>query len=430
MQTVSLKGSGVKAGSLKRVAKMRALFLAFVSVLMPALAGARDPVDLYAAADAARNNEFALALYRGLSREEAGKNLFFSPLSIRMALAMVYAGARGETAKQMNRVLGFPMQEEKLHRVMQGLVPDRNRGAGGQATFRLDVANSIWASQHTQFQKEFLNIGDTYYGAKPRTLDFGRSEHARETINRWVEEKTQDKIKDLIPHGAIDYLTRMVLANAVYFKAQWGNQFKETATKKETFFAPMGERPGVPMMQQEARGFGYFEDRSVQVLEMPYMEGIASMVVILPRDRKNGLAAMEKKLNAASLRSWMDRLEYREVKVIFPKFKTTQTLALKHRLISLGIKDAFIHGRADFSAMNGKNDLYLSAVFHQAFVDVDEKGTEAAASTAVRVTKAAYTRPEKQPPVFRADRPFLYLIRLRSSGNILFLGRLNDPTAG
>lgn len=369
------------------------------------------------------NNAFALDLFRELKNN--GGNIFFSPYSISTALAMTYAGARGNTAKQMADVLHFTLDPQELHPAFAGVETGLN-AVQGKGNIRLSVANALWPMKGYPFRGQYLALVKKHYGVTITPLDYQRAvEAARKTINRWVEEKTQNKIENLIRPGVLNALTRLVLTNAIYFKGDWASRFKEELTKDDKFFLPSGKTVRAPMMNQEHK-FGYAEFQSLQVLELPYIGNDLSMLVFLPK-KKDGLGQLEKQLTVDKLKRWTAALGQRKVKVFLPKFKMTSQFRLDETLADMGMGDAFDSSRADFSGMDGRpNWLFIGAVIHKAFVDVNEEGTEAAAATAVvmRIKMAAPV----PVPTFRADHPFLFLIRENATGSILFLGRVVDPT--
>ena len=365
------------------------------------------------------NTSFALNLYGKV--KEAEGNLFFSPYSISTALAMTYAGARGNTEKQMAEVLHFTLDPKQLHpafaRVEAQLNAVQERG-----DIELSVANALWSQKDYAFLKEFLDLTKKHYGAVLNLVDFKTAcEAVRKKINAWVEEKTKSKIKDLIKPGILNPLTRLVLTNAIYFKGNWESQFKKHKTKEAPFWLAPGKSIKVPIMTQKHE-FHYMENSNLQMLALPYVGNDLSMIVLLPKE-VGGLAQIEAALNAGNLTTWMDLLKEREILVFLPKFKITSQFSLGKTLTSMGMSDAFT-GKADFSGMTGKKDLYISSVIHKAFVDVNEEGTEAAAATAVTMGLLSMPAP---PPVFRADHPFIFLIRHNPSESILFLGRVVNP---
>ena len=366
------------------------------------------------------NSAFALDLYAKLKEQEG--NLFFSPFSISTALAMTHTGARSETAAQMEKVLHFDIGQERLHPAFKALIEDLNarQQKGG---YELSVANALWGQRGYGFLMEFLDLTVDNYGAGLREVDFvGDTEGARQTINGWVEKETREKIKNLIPPGVLDALTRLVLTNAIYFKGDWAAQFDKEATHDAPFTLLDGKKVEVPMMRQTEK-FGYMETEGFQALELPYVKDELSMIVLLPR-KVDGLAELEKSLTAENLAKWLPELRKRRVIVELPKFKMTSQFSLAKVLRSMGMTDAFSLPPADFSGMNGKKDLFISAVIHKAYVDVNEEGTEAAAATGVVMQLTAAPTP---PVLFRADHPFLFLIRDNRSGSILFLGRMINP---
>jgi serpin B len=370
-------------------------------------------------------NRFAFDLYAHLLRQEG--NLFFSPYSISTALAMTSAGARGQTADQMVDVLRFPKDlrahPASLHAACAGLQNDLN-AAGAKGAFDLAVANRLWGQKGYEFLPDFLALVEKNYGAGIEQVDFARAtEAARQTINAWIEKQTRDKIKDLLKPGVLDAMTRLVLTNAIYFKGKWASEFDKKLTRDEDFFVTPEKKVTAPLMRRTAE-FGYFDGGEMHALELAYQGDRLAMVVLLPKS-KDGIEGLEAALTPNMLEGTCAGLRRREVQVALPRFKTTAEFSLKDPLVAMGMTDAFDPAKADFSGMSGKKDLFISAVVHKAFVDVNEEGTEAAAATAVVARMTAVAEP---PPVFRADHPFLFLIRDTRSGAILFLGRILDPT--
>ncbi len=364
------------------------------------------------------NTAFALDLY-GQLRSRAG-NLFFSPLSLSLALAMTYVGAQGQTAEQMATVLHFPANQEQMHQAFAAMSKDLLDHK--EKKYQLHIANALWGQKGYHFRDAFLQTTKTYYGAGLNEVDFRTAaEEARQTINAWVEEQTKEKIKDLIPPGALDALTRLVLTNAIYFKGDWVLPFKKEQTKDEAFKVSATQQVTVPMMQQTAF-FNYLDGEGFQALELPYVGDTLSMVVLLPK-KIDGLVNFEGSLSVETLTEWLSKLESREVVVSLPRFTMTVEFALKEVLSAMGMPLAF-SGEADFSGISEAEKLHIADVFHKAFVDVNEEGTEAAAATGVVVRTTALGPP---PAVFRADHPFLFLIRDVRSGGIVFLGRLVQP---
>jgi len=362
------------------------------------------------------NTEFALDLYQKLRAVEG--NLFFSPYSISTALAMTYAGARGNTAVQMAQALHFLLDQEQLHPTF-ALLEAKLGDMGRKGYIQLKVANALWPQKGFSLLEAFLALTKQYYGVLITPVDYGDAETARCTINAWIEERTESKIQDMIPPDILDALTRLVLVNAIYFKGNWASQFAQSLTSGAPFWVTPDEQVRVPMMSQ-VYGFRYGEGDGLQVLELPYAGDDLSMVVLLPREI-DGLADLEESLTEKNLGRWTRRLWPSKVQVFLPRFEIAFPLRLDDTLKSMGMVDAF--GDADFSGMDGTRLLYIAAVLHKAFVAVNEEGTEAAAATAV------IARRGMPPPVptFRADHPFVFLIRENSTGSLLFLGRVVNP---
>jgi len=367
------------------------------------------------------NTTFALDLYGQLKASPG--NLFFSPYSISTALAMTYAGAHGDTEKQMSQVLHFETLQGQAHFSFSEL-QRQLKEAGAQQGIQLDIANALWAQKGHPFLFAFLNVAKDEYQANINQADFiSGAEAARGEINQWVSRQTKDKIQDILPPASVDASTRLVLANAIYFKGKWEHPFSKEATRPGDFHVTADQKSMAPMMHKTAH-FAYAEHEDVQILEIPYTKGALRFVAILPR-KIDGLSAVEKKLTPAYLAICLGKLRSEKVEVAMPRFEMRAYFQLKQTLGEMGMPVAFAAGEADFSGMDGTQDLFLSAVIHKAFVDVNEEGTEAAAATGV-VVEAALARPTAMPR-FVADHPFLFLIRDAESGAILFIGRLVKP---
>lgn len=375
-----------------------------------------DPKDA-----AAGNNRFAVSMLRQLGKAESG-NLFFSPYSIESALAMTSLGARGTTLNEMNAALQFP-----------GGIPHRAVAAqnallnqpGDQRPYALAVANALWGQQGLSFQPDFLSQSKEFYGAGLNQVDYrSNPEGARKTINDWVEKQTNGKITDLLAKGTVTPDMRLILTNAIYFKGNWANQFdKDSTNPNDTFHLAAGGTTTVAMMNRTG-SYKYFEGNGFQALTLPYKGNDLSMVVLLPR-QPNGLPALEKSLTAEAIGQWTNSGTAREVQVGLPKFKMTSSFSLGEPLKALGMALPFT-SRADFSALCASDALFISSVVHKAFVDVNEEGTEAAAATGVLMQTTAMRQPVP-PVVFRADHPFLFVIRDNRSGAALFVGRVVNP---
>jgi serpin B len=370
------------------------------------------------------NTAFALDLYRELRAEEG--NIFYSPYSLSVALAMTYAGARGETEQQMADALSFYLSQDRLHPAFNYLdqeLASRGEGAEGkdEEGFRLNIVNDIWGQRDFTFLPDFLDTLAENYGAGLRILDFiGEPEASRIAINDYISEQTEEKIQDLIPEGLIDIMTRLVLTNAIYFNAAWQYPFSEEMTSDGIFHLPDGGEVTVPMMHQ-AESFGYTEGDGYQAVELKYDGEELSMVILLPGSGQ--FSNLEQSLDAEMLNDIIDSLELKHVELTLPKWEYESSFRLKETLKAMGMPAAF-SSAADFSGMTGQPELYIDEVVHKAFVSVDEAGTEAAAASAVIMKLTAMPT---DTAVFTADRPFIYFIRDIETGAILFLGRVVNP---
>jgi len=367
------------------------------------------------------NNEFAFDVYSKF-KDESG-NLFFSPWSISSALAMTYEGARGTTADEMREVLHF--SDSSLMR--PGFAKIQNQINKKEKSYLLSTANALWAQKEYSFLSDYFGLIDSYYGGKVTNLDFvNETEESRVTINSWVEEKTNNKIKDLIPQGLITQDTALVLTNAIYFKGNWLTQFKKENTREEDFKVSGDEIVSVEMMCAfgDDYEFKYAETEKIQVLELPYVDEELSMIVLLPSEGE--MDYLEKNLDNQNFSDWKSNLRMQEVDVYLPKFKFETKYLMGNVLKEMGMATAF-SGGADFSGMTGQRDLFISEVIHQAFVEVNEEGTEAAAATAVIMAITAVE--PYQIPEFKANHPFIFAIQENETGSILFIGRVDNPTA-
>jgi serpin B len=366
--------------------------------------------------------DFATRLYDRVARTRPGKNLFLSPFSIQVALAMCAAGARGPTRQVMAELIGAPANVEEQNRQYAELLKAVN--AEEERTIQLLTANALWWQAGYHFNPDYKQAIADFYGGAFNEVDFvGRPDEAVRTINAWVEDTTREKIKDLIRRDVISSDTRLILTNAIYFKGQWASVFRRDRTTDEDWHGPGGTRK-VPTMHQGGGHF-YYEGKDLQALDLLYQGGELSMLIVLPR-RPDGLAALEA--------AWAAGDTYRRVvaglrsepavMIWLPRFKVEAAFDLGAVLRELGAGLAF-SDRADFGGI-GEEPLKISEVVHKAFVDVNEEGTEAAAATAVAMRLAGFALPQ-EPKVFRADHPFLFFIRQRKTGAVLFTGRLLEP---
>jgi serpin B len=381
-------------------------------IYQPAIPGPKE------LAMAAATAAFGCDLFAKL-RAKAG-NLFFSPLSIEVALAMTSAGARGETRDEMTKVLHLPAGGQPVvGDLLRALQP------GPQAKYDLAIANALWLQQGMTFRQEFLAETNRHYEAALQSVDFAQTEKARQTINHWVEQNTKDKIKDLFAPGTISADNRLVLTNAVYFKGAWVNPFDKKMTRDEAFHVSGDKTVQAPLMRRHGR-YRYFAGDGVQAVDLPYVGNRMSMLVILPT-AADGLSAIEKNLTAERLHGWVEKMGVKPGDVLLPRFKTTDEFDLGETLQGMGMKLAFTP-EADFSGMCPER-LMISTVVHKAFVETNEEGSEAAAATGVGMRVASMPAPQ-EPFTFRADHPFLFAIRDTTTGTPLFVGRVANPVPG
>jgi serpin B len=369
----------------------------------------------------AANTAFGCDLYAKL-RGEPG-NVFFSPFSIEAALAMTACGAKGNTLAEMRKVLHLPADADSTNAGFKSLLTTLN-GDGkpaDQRGFALSVANALWGQKGFPWRKEFLTVTTANYGAGLVEVNFADEPAARTQINTWVEDHTNKKIKDLIPKGLLDAATRMVLTNAVHFKGTWDVEFDKKLTKDGPFTLADGSKKDVPLMHKKSETW-YSETADLQAVDLRYKGGETAMTVLLPK-KVDGLEAVEKKLSAELLDTVGKGMRHTEVALTLPRFKVETKYTLNDPLMALGMVEAF-GPSADFSGLTPADKLYIAKVLHKAFVEVNEEGTEAAAATAVVMKRASMPQ---TPKVFKADRPFLFLIRHTPTNTVLFAGRYEKP---
>jgi len=364
------------------------------------------------------NNQFALELYTELSKN-GKENIFYSPYSIFAALGMTYEGAKGETKDEIKSVFHFP-EDSSLRPNFAKIYNDINKN---EEDYELRTGNALWVQKDYPFLEDYINIVEKYYGGKVSNLDFVKeTEKSRQTINSFIEEQTNGKIKDLIPKGVLDYLTRLVLTNAIYFKGTWQWEFNPKDTEEIDFKITPTDIVKVPMMymKPEKAKFNYADLEDLQILELPYKGEKISMLILLPKDNLEDIQP----LTIEKLKEWKSQMKEETLDEIYlPKFEFNTKYFMKEILSDMGMPTAFGMD-ADFSGMDGTKSLYIKEVIHQAYVKVDEKGTEAAAATGVVMELTSIMSKN----IFRADHPFIFIIQQNDTGNILFLGRVNDPT--
>jgi serpin B len=369
------------------------------------------------------NTAFAVNLYGQLAATPG--NLFFSPYSISTCLAMLYAGARGNTGKQMAQVLEFGANQPSFS-VSFGELQRQLEAARTPNGLELDLANALWTQEGYPFRPAFLHVARDQYQASVNQADFTTEAAAvTDEVNRWVARETKDKIQNILPAGSLDAMTRLVLANAMYFKGAWTASFEKTNTVTNAFYVSSTGQVEAPLMHQPLVGVNYMETNDFQAVELPYGSNqLASMVILLPR-QVDGCAQVEAQLSPAFVSATLASMLKQNVELFLPRFTLASSFELSSTLAGMGMPDAFTPGAANFSGIDGTTSLFISHVFHKAWGEVNEQGTEAAAATVV-VLKSASVPPTF---LFRADHPFLFFIRDTQSGSLLFLGRLADPSA-
>ncbi|NOY65635.1 MAG: serpin family protein [Nitrospirae bacterium] len=368
------------------------------------------------------NNAFAFDLYQKLKDEKG--NIFFSPYSISTALAMIYAGSRGLTEEEMAKVLHLSLKDKHLLHSSFSKLQSELLAIQDKGRVRINMANSLWVQEGYHFQDTFIGLIGKYYGAGLNYVDFAtKTETARKTINRWVAERTGWKIRELIKPGMIDSSTNSVLCNAIYFKGDWLRRFDKEETRDADFHISADRTVKVPMMNQKS-GFKFKDFGDFSAIELPYEGDDLSMIIFLPEEI-NGLAGLERNLTADNVKNWIDELysSYEsEVLLSLPRFKTTYEFKLSDLLAQMGMPHAFKD--SDFSGITVRKDFFINQIVHSAFIDINEEGTEAAAAMAISTLRGGGI---SMPKTFRADHPFVFLIRENQTGSILFIGRIINP---
>ncbi|MBU0992522.1 MAG: serpin family protein [Proteobacteria bacterium] len=372
------------------------------------------------------NNDFSFSLYHEAKAINGEKNMFISPYSISCALAMAWAGARGDTEAQMAEALNFSFSQADIHTFFNDLHETLNtKGADNPEGFRLYVSNALWGQEGFHFEQDYLDIISEKYGSGViNFLDFiSEPEPSRIIINKWVEEQTEKRIKDLLPQGSVTSNSRLVITNTIYFLADWLNKFKSGKTQRQDFYLVDGSIETVDMMHQ-LNVFPYTEGSDYQAVELLYKDEKTSMIVILPEDGE--FNTVDHSLNATRVRQMVREMSDHKVSLSLPKFSFGYTMnGLAGILTNMGMIDAFFPATSDFSGITGNKDLTISKIAHKAFVRVDEEGTEAAAATG---TLMGATSVPEVDTAMKIDRPFIFVILDKETGSILFIGSVVDPT--
>jgi serpin B len=364
------------------------------------------------------NNKFALDFYS--HAKENDKNVFFSPLSIMTAFAIVYEGANDTTADEMQKVFGFPIEEQKRKKEFQSILKGfEDNNLIPTSEYMLYMANALWIADHFEPKKEYINTAQTYYDSTVEKVDFV-SDQGANTINDWVKKQTQNKINEIIKPEDTNELTALVITNTIYFKGDWVVPFKSYKTQQKDFHINENENVKVEMMHMGKPLLNYVETDLLQMIQLPYKGDKVSMLVLLPKDM-DGLDTLEKELTVENLTLWRNGLEEKMTGIYLPKFTTNTEYDLKEKLSQMGIHIAFDSNDADFSGISDRH-IFIGKAIHKAFVNVDEKGTEAAAATAAMAEFSS-----GPSHMFRADHPFVYIIQDDTNGNILFIGKVVNP---
>ncbi len=365
------------------------------------------------------NNSFAIDFYKEIITKEK-ENVFISPYGIFSALAMVYEGAAGTTKKEMKDVLYFPEDDVLKHNfaAVYNQINKKNK------KYELRTGNALWAQQNYPFLEEYFSTVERYYGGKAVNLDFvNEPEESRQTINSFIKKQTKNKIKEILPQRSIHPLTRLILTNAIYFKGDWEFQFDKKDTKEMPFYVSQGNIVNTPIMfMKPEKNLNYLETQDLQILELPYKDKEISMLILLPKEDVI-LNKIEQELTYSQLRQWISKLQSIKVmEVYLPKFEFDFNKELKDNFRNMGVMSVFEN--ADFSRMSYKNDLSINSILHKSFISVDEKGTTAISVTLVHTIGSSFSN-----VVFNANRPFIFMIKENQTNNILFLGRVVNPSS-
>lgn len=365
------------------------------------------------------NNKFAIDLFHKIAENETG-NIFFSPVSITSAMGMTCVGAKDETQTQIEKVFHFPHDSKNFHSEL-GDIQKRYNSLSAKGV-EISMVNKLWAEKTYKINKPYIKQVKKNYSSSIELVDFiQQPESARSKINSYISDQTKNRINELLPVGSINSLARLVLTNAIYFKGDWQTQFVSKKTKEADFFISSEKKEPCQMMSTNGN-FKLFEENDYQALELPYKGDNLSMLIILPTEGID-IKAFQKNLQYSTLKDIVAGLSKQEVWVLLPRFKSTTGYQLKPILTDMGMPIPFSN-EANFTKISSKNDLKIFDVYHKAFVEVNEKGTEAAAATAVVIGVKSVMRSFK----FEANRPFIYVIRDTKTGIVLFMGRLSNPS--
>lgn len=371
-------------------------------------------------------NAFSYNFFKKLNDDsDDDANIFYSPYSVFVALAMTYEGAKGQTADEMESVLNIEQDNDSFHQYMQSLYEYLNY----HEKYDISTANALWVKENLPLLEEYLNVIQTYYGGTVNVTDFSNPDQAAEIINQWVEDNTNGLIKDLIQSSMIDPIyTALILTNAIYFKGLWDVQFDPENTTDRGFKVSQDTFVDIPTMQliETKDIFNYTETDELQILELPYSGDELSMIIFLPKDNID-LSDVINSIDNDQLTNWKDSMTENELDIYLPKFKFETSYGLNDYLKELGMQEAFASS-ADFSGITGGKDLFISSVVHKAFIEINEEGTEAAAATAVIMSYTSVNGGGPTRIIFDADHPFLFLIQHKETDTILFMGKVSNPS--
>jgi serpin B len=374
-----------------------------------------DKEYIYSSAIVEANNQFSFEFYNQVATDN-DENVFFSPLSVSTAFAVAYEGTRGETAEEISDVFGFQTNDSERRSSFKNIIKNLN-----DPDFTLNIANALWLAQDFKPLSSYVETSKTYYESEINTVDFVSDEGVH-TVNEWVKEKTENKIKQLLSPGSTDDNTRLVITNAIYFKGTWVNPFNEERTRDADFKINSDQTVQTPMMFLGPTTLNYTENEQLEILELPYKGYRLSMLILLPKE-VDGIHSLEESFTLNNFSEWKKELSEKHMAVFLPKFTFDTDYNLKRSLQNMGIKAAFDQYEADFGGITETEDLYIAFAIHKAFVDVNEVGTEAAAVTGIGVSATSV------PPTFNADHPFIFIIQDNETGNILFMGRVINPSS-
>ncbi len=391
------------------------LIILLFAVSMPSLSFSQDTGN--------SNNELAVKLYKEIAAKDPSSSVFFSPFSIYMAFGMVFEGAGGDTAGEIQSVFNFLQNDKQRGEAFKKIYNELNKK---DAPYEISTANALFMQKYFSVLPAYKDILTEYYNAEAKSLDFCKASESAEMINAWVSQQTRGRINSIVQPEDLNCDISLILANAIYFKGFWEQKFDKAKTTKDDFYVTPGETIKVDMMVLEnilqELYFNYMENDLIQMIELPYKGDDLSMFILLPKKSKSGMEELEKELTTENLSDWQKNLNSAYVWVYLPKFELEVGYSLNSFLEASGIKKAFSPS-AEFSKITTKSNLYISGALHKSFIKVDEEGSEAAAVTGTVIQPVSLKPSKLKPIIFRADRPFIFMIQHKKSGAILFMGK-------